>query len=126
VPSPINATGTVSFAISTTAPTTSLNHPVHPFNPSDRGSRIFYAMLLPGLLGIVLAGGTRRTSLRGMRFLGLIVVLGFSTVWLASCGGSSSGTSNPGTPTGSYTISVNATSGTTTTTAATFQLVVAQ
>jgi subtilase family serine protease len=126
VPSPINATGTVSFAISTTAPTTSLNHPVHPFNPSDRGSRIFYAMLLPGLLGIVLAGGTRRRSLRGMRFLGLIVVLGFSTVWLASCGGSSSGTSNPGTPTGSYTISVNATSGTTTTTAATFQLVVAQ
>jgi hypothetical protein len=89
-------------------------------------------MLLPGLLGIVLAGGKRRrslslsSSLRGIRFLGLIVVLGFSSLWLASCGGSSSGSKNPGTPTGSYTISVNATSGTATTTAATFQLVVAQ
>jgi hypothetical protein len=56
----------------------------------------------------------------------LIVVLGFSTVWLASCGGSSSGTKNPGTLTGSYTISVNATSGAATGTAATFQLVVSQ
>jgi hypothetical protein len=93
-------------------------------------------MLLPGLLGIVLVGGKRRrssslslslsSSLRGIRFLGLIVVLGFSSLWLASCGGSSSGSKNPGTPTGSYTISVNATSGTATTTAATFQLVVAQ
>jgi subtilase family serine protease len=131
VPQPINASGQVSFAISTTAPTTSLNRPVHPLNPSGRSSRIFYAMLLPGLLGIVLAGGTRRrsflrsSSLRGMRFLGLIVVLGFSTVWLGSCGGgSSSGSSNPGTPKNSYTISVNATSGSATTTAATFQLVV--
>jgi subtilase family serine protease len=136
VPTPVNASGNVSFAISTTAPTTSLNRPVGPFNPPDRGSRIFYAMLLPGLLGIVLVGGKRRrssslslslsSSLRGIRFLGLIVVLGFSSLWLASCGGSSSGSKNPGTPTGSYTISVNATSGTATTTAATFQLVVAQ
>jgi subtilase family serine protease len=124
-PQPINAAGKVTFNISTTAPTSSLNRPVH---PSDRSSRIFYAMLLPGLLGIVLAGGTRRRSLLGMRFLGLIVILGFSTVWLGSCGGgSSSGSSNPGTPAGSYTISVNATSSTGATgTAATFQLVVSQ
>jgi subtilase family serine protease len=128
VPPPTNAAGQVSFNISTTAPTSSLNHPLH---PSDRGSRLVYAMLLPGLVGIVLAGGTRRRSysLRGMRFLGLIVVLGFSTVWLGSCGGSSStsgggGNSNPGTPPNTYTISVNATSGGATGTASTFQLVV--
>ncbi len=125
VPSPINAQGPVSFKISTTAPTTSLNRPLQPF---DHGSRMLYAMLLPGVLGIVLAGGTRRRSRssRGMRFFGLIMLLGFSTVWLGSCGGSSSGTKDPGTPTGSYTISVNATSGTATGAAATFQLAVGQ
>jgi hypothetical protein len=49
-----------------------------------------------------------------MRFLGLVLVLGFSTLWLASCGGgnsSSSGNSNPGTPKGSYTITVTGTAG---------------
>jgi hypothetical protein len=63
-----------------------------------------------------------------MRMLGLIVALGFSTLWLGSCGGSSSngGGGNGGTTPGSYTITVGATSGTATTPAATFQLVVSQ
>jgi len=40
------------------------------------------------------------------------VVLGFSTLWLASCGGSnSSSNSNPGTPKGTYPVVVNATTG---------------
>jgi hypothetical protein len=60
-----------------------------------------------------------------MRFLGLIMVLGFSTLWLASCGGGSGNSnSNPGTPKGSYTISVNATSGNITGTPTTFTIVV--
>jgi hypothetical protein len=46
-----------------------------------------------------------------MRFLGLILVMGFSTMWLASCGGSSGGNSNKGTPVGPYQITVSATSG---------------
>jgi hypothetical protein len=47
-----------------------------------------------------------------VRFLGLLIVLGFSTIWLGSCGGSSSSsTKDPGTPTGSYTITVTGTSG---------------
>jgi hypothetical protein len=54
--------------------------------------------------------GSRKRSLRGMRLLGLIVALGFSTLWLGSCGGNS-GTKNPGTPPGPYSISVNATTG---------------
>jgi hypothetical protein len=121
------AGGKVSFSVSTTAPTASLTHPVRPF---DRGSRIFYAMLLPGLLGILFTFGPRKpgSRRRGMRMLGLIVALGFSTLWLGSCGGSSSngGGGNGGTTPGSYTITVGATSGTATTPAATFQLVVSQ
>ena len=50
-----------------------------------------------------------------MRLLGLIVVLGFSTLWLGSCGGSGGGGNtvppNPGTPAGTYTVTINATTG---------------
>jgi hypothetical protein len=72
----------------------------------------------------MLIGGSRRRSLRGMRFLGLIVALGFSTLWLASCGGSNSkSNSNPGTTKGTYTISVTGTSGASTATTS-FQVIV--
>ncbi len=91
----------LTLSIKTTAPISQL----HP--PLGRGSRIFYAMLLPGLFGIVCVAGSRK---RGARLLGLIVVLGFSTLWLGSCGGgSNSSQSNPGTPAGSYMVTVNAT-----------------
>ncbi len=105
-PNGATANTTVSFAITTTLATGQLRRPL------DRGSRFFYAALLPGLLGIVFTFASRKRSLRGVRFLGLIMVLGFSTLWLGSCGGSS-GTpvSNPGTPKGSYPITVNATTG---------------
>jgi subtilase family serine protease len=120
-PPSVNATGKVSFNITTTAPTAALNH------PSGRATGIFYATFLPGLLGILFTAGSRRRSLRGLRLLGLIVALGFTTLWMASCGGGSSGgnTSNPGTPVGNYTITVTATSGSSTVTS-TFQLDVVQ
>jgi subtilase family serine protease len=93
----------LTVSISTTAPTSELRRPF------DRGSRIFYAMLLPGVFGIVFAAGSRG---RGARLLGLIIVLGLSTLWLGACGGSSSSSqNNPGTPPGSYTVTVNATTG---------------
>jgi subtilase family serine protease len=119
VPPPTNASGRVSFHITTKAPTVAM------LRPSNRGTPIFYAALLPSLLGIMFTAGSRRRSLRGMRFLGLIIALGFSTLWLASCGGGgSNGTKDPGTPKGPYTITVNATSGTETGTPSTFQLIV--
>jgi len=94
---------TPTITLSTTAPTTQLRSPLG-------RSRFFYALLLPGLFGVVFAAGSRT---RGLRLLGLIMVLCFSTMWLGSCSGGSTNTSptNPGTPTGTYTITVSATTG---------------
>jgi hypothetical protein len=94
---------TPTITLYTTAPTTQLRSPLG-------RSRFFYALLLPGLFGVVFAAGSRT---RGLRLLGLIVVLCFSTMWLGSCSGGSTNTSptNPGTPTGTYTITVSATTG---------------
>jgi subtilase family serine protease len=94
----------LTLSIATTAPTAQLRRP-----PLERGSHIFYALLLPGLFGIVFGAVSRN---RSARLLGLIVVLGFSTLGLGSCGSSNSssgGQSSPGTPAGSYTVVVNAT-----------------
>jgi hypothetical protein len=99
-------TGSYSFHITTTAASASL------IRPFDRDSKILYAVLLPGLFGIMFTVGSPKRSLRGMRMLGLIMVLGVSTMWLGSCGGSNNkSTSNPGTPKGKYTIGVTGTSG---------------
>jgi hypothetical protein len=100
---PTNATA-VTVTLGTTAPTTELRPPLG-------GRRIFYALLLPGLFGIVLAAGSRT---RGLRLLSLIVVLGFSTLWLGACGGggsSNTNPANPGTPKGTYTVTIGATTG---------------
>lgn len=101
-PASVNASANVSFHITTTAATSAMNR------SSDRSGRIFYAALLPGLLGIMFTFGSGKRSFRGMRMLGLIMVLGFSTMWLGSCGGSNnSSQGNPGTPKGNYTITVS-------------------
>jgi hypothetical protein len=123
-PSGATTATSVTFNITATAPTTAANR------PNGRGTKVFYAALLPGLFGIFLIAGSGRRS-RGMRLLGLIIVLGFSTLSLTSCGGGSGsggGSSNPGTPAGNYTITVNATTGgsSPTTGSTTFTLVVVQ
>lgn len=118
LPTQINASGPVNFHITTTLPTAAaLQH-------SNRGTRIFYASLLPGLLGIVVAAGSRRSQ-RAMRLVSLIIILGFSTLWLGSCGGTSNKNSaNAGTPKGTYAITVSGTSPGVPTATTTFQLVV--
>jgi len=106
-PAATGTSGNVTFHITTTAATASLRRPL------DHSSRIFYALLLPGLFGILLTAGSHKRSLRGMRMLGLTMVLGVSTMWLGSCGGGSSPTPvhDPGTPKSSYAIKVTGTSG---------------
>ena len=102
----VDSTQSASFTITTKAPTAKLERPF------DRGSGIFYAMLFPGLLGMVFVTASGKRAMRGVRFLGLVLILGFSTLWLGSCGGSSSGgTKDPGTPAGTYSITVTGTSG---------------
>jgi subtilase family serine protease len=104
-PAGTSSATSVSFTIKTTPPTVAQHTP-------DGGIRIFYAALLPGLFGIMFTMGSRQRSLRGFRLLGLIVVLGFSSLWLASCsGGGSGGNKDPGTPKGTSTVTVNSTTG---------------
>ncbi|HEV2399877.1 MAG TPA: protease pro-enzyme activation domain-containing protein [Candidatus Sulfotelmatobacter sp.] len=103
-PGPVSSSTPASFLITTTAPTAQLHRPM------DHNRGIFFAMLFPAFLGIMFTMGPVRR--RSVRLLALVMALGFSTLWIASCGGSSgSGTKNPGTPVGSYTITVNATTG---------------
>ena len=94
----------VTLNIATTAPTTKLERPL------DRGSKVFFAILMPGLLGIAFTFSARKRSVAAMRVVALLALLGASSFWMASCGGNSSSnnTSNAGTPPGSYTITVNA------------------
>ena len=107
--SPVTTSATaITLNVITTAPTAN----------ASRGVNLFPAVLLPGLLGIVFVVGGRKRSWTGMgtgmRMLGLILVLGASTLWLGSCGGSSSGGGgggNTGTPVGSSTVTVSATTG---------------
>jgi len=82
--------------------------------PLGRSRGIFYALLLPGFLGLVVSAGNRKRTLRGVRLLSLIAVLALSTLWMPACGGGSSSSStqsNPGTPTGTSTVTVTATTG---------------
>ena len=117
----INTSQDVSFHITTTLPTAKLEQPF------GRGSKFVYAAIFPGLFGILFVVGSPKRSRSAMRVLGLIAVLGISTLWMASCGGSSNsgggGTGNTGTPKSTYTITVTGTSGTVTS-SQNFQLVV--
>jgi subtilase family serine protease len=105
-PSGATAATSVSFQINTAAPSFALDRAV------DRGSRIYYAVLLPGLLGIMFTIGSRKRPLRGIPMLGMIMVLGVSTMWLGSCGGSNnSSTATVGTPKATYSVTVTGTTG---------------
>jgi hypothetical protein len=108
---PTNATQ-VTIQLVTTPVTSKLDR------PSLGRSPILYAMLLPGLFGIVFVRpGSFRKKMGSVRILGLLIVLGFSTLWLGSCGGSKSSNTGPsslqngGTPPGNYSITINATTG---------------
>ena len=96
----------VTLQVTTTGPTGKLLPPLGGQN------RIFYAALLPGLLGLALTAGSRQRAARSVRLLSLIVVLGFSTLGLGGCGNSSSSSNQSGgTAKGNYTLTINATTG---------------
>jgi subtilase family serine protease len=99
---PTGATGG-TLTITTTAPSSRLDQ-----NPFGRHGGIFYAVLLPGFLGLLLPTGNRKRGLRGVHLLSLVAVLALATLWMPACGGSSGGPSNPGTPAGTSTVTVTA------------------
>jgi pseudomonalisin len=94
---------TETLTISTTAPSSRLDR-----SPFGRHGGIFYALLLPGFLGLMISVGTRKRGLRSARLLGLIAVLALSTLWMPACGGGSGQPSNPGTPAGTSSLTVTA------------------
>jgi hypothetical protein len=103
----VGSNDTVSLNITTTG-ASALRSPLFKHH-----QQLFYAILLPGFLGMVSMAGRRRTW-RGLRLLALIAVLGLSTLWVACGGSSNSGGNtrpNTGTPTGTSTVTVSAASG---------------
>jgi hypothetical protein len=107
----VTSTGdsTATISITTTAASAQLR------SPRIHGNQIWYTALLPGLLGMFFAPGSKRAP-RGLRMLSLIIVLGVSTLWMGACGGGGSGGGgggggNPGTPAGNYSLTISGTTG---------------
>jgi hypothetical protein len=100
---PGSSSGTVTLSIATTAAVVAGLHPW-------QGGSLFYASILP-LFGIVLASRKKpRARLSGWGGACILALL-----LLTGCGGGSSGSNpqpTPGTPPGTYTVTVQATSGT--------------
>jgi subtilase family serine protease len=97
-PTTSNGVQTFPVSITTTAP-----HSLRQITPM--GMFIPFGLLLP-LGGVFLAARGNRTR-RHLGWLGLTLVLTMSTLWLSACGGSSK--KDPGTPPGTYTLTVTAT-----------------
>jgi uncharacterized repeat protein (TIGR03803 family) len=106
-----SASGGATVIISTTGSTARLHE-----EPFGRRQAPLYALLLPGLFGLV-SGGSRKRSLRSMRVLLLLCAVGFCSLGVACGGGTSSsgggngGGSDPGTPPGTSTVTVTAIAG---------------
>jgi len=99
-----------TLTIATMAPSAGLDKA-----PLQHTRGLFYALVLPGFLGLVLSKGSRKQRRRGVRLLSFIAVLALFTLWMAACGGGGSSTpSNPGTPTGTTSVTVTAATGGTT------------
>jgi subtilase family serine protease len=110
-PTSVTPNGTTAITTTLTVQTTAASALLdHRFGPNN----LFFAMLIPGLLGLVVSTVGRKQTSRGVRLLSLIAMLAFSTLWLPACGGGSSSgpPSNPGTPAGtSPNVMVSATTG---------------
>jgi hypothetical protein len=92
------------MTIQTTAPSSRLQ---------NGASSSFYALWLPGIFGVLIFGAkSRKTSAKTGRWMALALILAASALWMSACGGSSNVVHNPGTPAGTYSVSVTASAGT--------------
>jgi hypothetical protein len=106
---PASGSATANLTVSTTAAMASLVCP-----PFRNGWRPLYALWLP-LVGLTLMGaGLGRGQSGRKKIIVSVVFTGLLLIALGSqsaCGGSTSHVGSPGTPTGGYTVTVNAASG---------------
>jgi len=118
--SPVSINGTSAVTATLTIATTASSAAalVFPQRPMSRRGGPWYATGGAALACLILFGVPRRRRWRS--FFGMIVLLAGISAGIASCGGGGSGGGggggggNPGTTSGSYTITVTGTSGTTT------------
>jgi hypothetical protein len=98
---PSGSAATTKLSISTTAPSSSANHKPALWRPAG-------ALVLAGLLGLFLRPRRARRWLRSLSCIALMVA---AILGVAACGGGggSTHTTNPGTPAGTYSVSVSAT-----------------
>ena len=95
-----------TLTIATSGPSASLDR-IH----LGRTRSLFYAVMLPGFLGLLLSAGNRK-SRRALRVLSFVALLSFTALWVPACGGGGSNAQgNPGTPVGSSTVTITASAG---------------
>ncbi|HLW53408.1 MAG TPA: Ig-like domain-containing protein [Candidatus Angelobacter sp.] len=107
-PTTVNTSGSTTLTISTTAGTGTAK-------PPNTSAGLLTTGGLVGL-GLVLAGGVAVRKRRGHALFLLLVVMAVTCVAI-SCGGGGGGPHNPGTPPGTSSVTITATSGATTHTA---------
>ncbi len=109
------AGATCSFTtVSATSETLTIATASAKLDPGPMGRRrvIFYALLLPGLVGLLVSGENRGRKLRGIRLYTLVAALAVSILWLPACGGGSGSTQTSlGSGIGTSTVTVTANAG---------------
>ena len=90
-----------TLTVTTTAPSAALRL------PGGSSWRLAYAAVFPLLVLAFGFGARRREGLRGLRFIGFVILLVVAS-GLTSCGGGNSGGGNTGTPVGTSSVSVSA------------------
>jgi len=106
-----NGTATATLTVTTTAPSAIFGYRRPGPGPGPQAPLLVLAIGLLGMMG--LAATYKWLPVRaGLRWSAMAAVVVLAAVGMSSCGSSSSG--SPGTPTGSYTIAVAGTSGSTT------------
>jgi len=116
-PTSVTTAGTVMLTISTTANSSAEKGRITASN-SHLGGLLAASMAIPGLAFLIPGFVSRSRRRRMLMYLGMMmIVAGF--IGMAACGGGSNnngggGGGNTGTPTGTYTVGVTGTYGTTT------------